>query len=255
MRFLPGILNFLFSLSLLVIMVPPLEAQEPDVYEIVDTIDKLYRSETSRSTLEMTIGTENWSRTLLMDMWTEGLSKTFIHITGPRKDAGISTLRIENEMWNYFPKINKVMKVPPSMMMSSWMGSDFTNDDIVKESSMTRDYTIRLITPEDADPENHYIELIPKKDIPIVWAKIILVVDRKGYTPVEESYFDEKGREMRVMEFSEVKTFGERSIPSVLEMRTLKKKGKKTVIRYKDIHFDVQLKPDVFTLRNLQRKR
>lgn len=255
MRHSQGIVHILVSLLLLVMMASPVQAQEADAYEIVERIDKLYRSDTSRSTVEMSIETENWSRTLSMDMWTEGLSKTFIHITGPRKDAGIATLRIETEMWNFFPKINKVMKVPPSMMMSSWMGSDFTNDDIVKESSMTRDYTIRLITPENAVPENYYIELVPKENIPIVWAKIVLVVNREDYTPVEQLYFDEKGRAMRVMEFSEVKTFSGRSIPSVLEMKTLSKKGKKTVIRYKDIQFDIQLEPDVFTLRNLQKKR
>ncbi len=190
-----------------------------------------------------------------MKVWTEGIDKTFIYITGPKKDAGIATLRKKTEMWNYFPRINKVMKVPPSMMMSSWMGSDFTNDDLVKESSMTRDYHARLINPEYAEPDKYYIELIPREDIPMVWARIILTVRRKDYIPVREAYFDEKGRKMRVMEFSDIKKFGKRSIPSVLEMRPLNKKGKKTFIRYRDIQFDVTLEPDVFTLRNLQKKR
>jgi outer membrane lipoprotein-sorting protein len=226
----------------------------PDVYEIVNTIDKLYRSKTSRGELEMTIVTENWTRTLGMEVWTEELDKTFISITGPKRDAGISTLRIENEMWNYFPKINKVMKVPPSMMMSSWMGSDFTNDDLVKESSMTRDYSAKLITPDNPDPNNYYIELIPREDIPSIWARILLVVRKKDYIPVQQDYYDEKGRKMRVMQFKDIKTFGDRSIPSVLEMIPLNKKNKKTVITYSDIEFDIQLKPDVFTLRNLQKK-
>lgn len=242
--------------SVLLVLVPPAFAEDlPDVNEIVDKVDKLYRSNTSQGKVEMTIVSEHWTRTLTMNVWTEGLNKTFIHITRPKKDAGIATLRKETEMWNYFPKINKVMKMPPSMMMSSWMGSDFTNDDLVKESSMTKDYNARLITPEDAEPDKYYIELIPKKDIPIVWAKIILTVRKKDYIPVQQSYFDEKGREIRVMEFSEVKKFGKRNIPSVLEMRPLNKKGKKTVIIYKDIQFDIKLKPDVFTLRNLQKKR
>jgi outer membrane lipoprotein-sorting protein len=223
--------------------------------EIVNRMDKLYRSDTSEGRIEMTIVTKNWKRTIGMNIWSEGLDKTFIHITGPKKDAGITTLRKKTEMWNYFPKINKVMKVPPSMMMSSWMGSDFTNDDLVKESSMTSDYNARLINPGDAKQENYYIELVPQKDIPIVWARIIIVVRKKDYIPVEQSYFDEKGRKMRVMTFSEVKKFNNRSIPSLLEMRQLNKPGKKTVIRYIDIQFDLELKLDVFTLRNLQRKR
>ena len=143
----------------------PVYAQDRlGVNEIVDRMDKLYRSDTSEGRIEMTIATENWKRTIAMNIWSEGLDKTFIHITGPKKDAGITTLRKKTEMWNYFPKINKVMKVPPSMMMSSWMGSDFTNDDLIKESSMTRDYNARLINPEDAKQENYYIELVPQKD-------------------------------------------------------------------------------------------
>ncbi|UCE79728.1 MAG: outer membrane lipoprotein-sorting protein [Nitrospiraceae bacterium] len=226
-----------------------------DVETIVDKVDKLYRSRTSQGQLEMTIVSENWTRTLKMEVWTEGLDSTFIHISYPRKDAGIATLRIKNEMWNYFPKINKVMKVPPSMMMSSWMGSDFTNDDLVKESSMKKDYVYRLIHPEDAEPSNYYIELIPKKDIPIVWDRIHLVVRKKDYIPVLQVYFDEKGRKMREMVFSEIKTFSGREIPSVLEMTPLNKPGKKTVIIYRDIKFDIKLEKDVFTLRNLQKKR
>jgi outer membrane lipoprotein-sorting protein len=241
--------------AIFVIVFPAFSEDKPDVYEIVDAIDKLYRSETSRGEMEMTIVTENWTRTLSMQVWTEGLDKTFIHITGPKKDAGISTLRIDTEMWNYFPKINKVMKVPPSMMMSSWMGSDFTNDDLVKESSMTRDYYFELIAPEGAEPDNYYIKLKPKEEIPIVWAEIIIAVRKNDYIPVWEAYFDEKGRRMRVMEFKEIKTFGDRKIPSVLEMIPLNKKGKKTVIVYREIEFDIPLKPDAFTLRNLQKRK
>ena len=243
------------ALAVLAFVFPAFAEVPPDVHEIVDRVDRLYRSNTSRGELEMTIVSENWTRTLSMDIWSKGIDMTFISITGPKKDAGIATLRKKTEMWNYFPKINKVMKVPPSMMMSSWMGSDFTNDDLVKESSMTHDYNARLISPEDSRPDTYSIELIPKKDIPIVWAKIILIVRKKNYIPLEETYFDEKGQKMRVMIFTEIKKFGTRSIPSVIEMRPLNKPGKKTVIRYRDLQFDINLEPGVFTLRNLQKKR
>lgn len=129
--------------------------RSPEVQEIIDRVDRLYRSDTSYGEIEMTIITPDWRRRLRMKIWTEGMDKTFLYITSPQKDAGIATLRIGSEMWNYFPKINKVMKVPPSMMMGSWMGSDFTNDDLVKESSLLRDYSARLINPEGAD-KDHY---------------------------------------------------------------------------------------------------
>ncbi len=256
MSFINQLKKMLIILTLLPTIVLPVYAQDmPDVQQIIDKIDRLFRSDTSSGNMEMTITTENWTRTLIMEIWTEDLDKTLIHITSPKKDAGITTLRKDTEMWNYFPKINKVMKVPPSMMMSSWMGSDFTNDDLVKESSMTRDYRIKLIDPEDAEPENYYVELIPKEDLPIVWAKIIVAVRKKDYIPVWEAFYDDKGRRMRLMTFSDIKKFGNREIPSVLEMRSLNKPGKKTIIIYKNIEFDMELKPDVFTLRNLQRKR
>ena len=227
----------------------------PDIDAIVEKMDRLYRSDTSFANVEMQIQTEHWERTLSMDIWSKGLDMTLININSPKKDAGIATLREKTEMWNYFPKINKVIKVPPSMMMSSWMGSDFTNDDLVKESSMIHDYHSRLITPDNADPDYYYIELIPKKDIPIVWARIELIVRKNDYIPIEESFFDEKGRKMRVMEFSDIRDFSGREIPSVLVMRPLNKPGKKTVIRYLDLKFDIKLKADTFSLRNLQRKR
>lgn len=230
-------------------------SEMPDVQAIVDKVDRLYRSTSSSAELEMVVTTPNWSRTLRMNAWSEGMDKTFIHIAYPKKDAGIATLRIGNEMWNYFPKINKVMKVPPSMMMSSWMGSDFTNDDLVKESSMLRDYTHRIITPEGADPGLYYVELVPKRDIPIVWGKIILAVRKADFIPVREEYYDEKGAKMRVMEFKEITDFGGRKIPAVLELIPLNKKGNKTVVRYTDMRFDVELDGDAFTLRNLQRRR
>jgi outer membrane lipoprotein-sorting protein len=205
--------------------------------------------------MEMTIVSENWTRTLKMEVWSEGMDKTFIHITYPKKDADIATLRIENEMWNYFPKINKVMKVPPSMMMSSWMGSDFTNDDLVKESSMLRDYYHKLIQPKNSEAGYYYIELQPKKNIPTVWGKIIIKARKEDYIPVREDYYDEKGVKMRVMYLKEIKTFDNKRIPSVIELIPLNKEGKKTVIRYKNLKFDRKLDGDVFTLRNLQKKR
>ncbi len=121
------------------------EEPVPTVQELIDEVDKLLRSESSYGDVEMTIVTPNWERTLRMDMWTRGMDETFVRVTSPAKDAGMATLRVDTEMWNYFPKIDKVMKIPSSMMMGSWMGSDFTNDDIVKESSLLDDYDSRLL--------------------------------------------------------------------------------------------------------------
>ena len=229
--------------------------KEVDVQTIIDSVDKLYRSSSSYADVEMAVVSKHWERTLTMQIWTEGMDKTFIHITGPKKDEGIATLRINTEMWNYFPKINKVMKVPPSMMMGSWMGSDFTNDDLVKESSLLEDYNHRLIHPENEEIDKYYIELTPKTETPSVWGKIEITIRKKDYIPLTEVYYDEKGRKMREMIFSDVRKFGNREIPALLEMLPLNKKGQKTVIRYRDIQFDEPTDKQTFTLRNLQKRR
>ena len=227
-------------------------AQEIDIKEIVDKVDRILRSDTSVSKMEMSIETPNWKRTLTMDMWTEGLDKTLIRVLGPAKDRGVATLRTGTEMWNFFPKINKVMKVPPSMMMSSWMGSDFTNDDLVKESSMTRDYDYRLI--ENPDTEHYYVELTPKADIPIVWGKIVITARKSDYIPIREEFYDEDGTKMRVMELKEIKPMGGRTVPTVIELIPLNKKNRKTTIRYLEAEFDAPLDKDVFTLRTLKKR-
>ena len=248
------IYSFLLSTLLFCVLIP---AQEPtpDVETIVKKIDQLYRSETSEAEIEMHIVTPHWERTLAMNVWSEGMDKTFIRITAPKKEQGVATLRIGNEMWNYLPKTNKVMKIPPSMMMGSWMGSDFTNDDLVRESSMLDDYTYQFVTPEDASPDHIYVQLTPKEDSPIVWGKIIAAVQASDYLPVWQRFYDEKGKLMRVMNFKEIKSFGDKIAPSVMEMIPENKEGHKTVVRWLDATFDGDIDDKIFTRRNLQRRR
>lgn len=231
------------------------DASQLNVNEIVKHIDELYRSESSYSELEMEIVTPHWERTLKMKAWSKGMEKTFIRILEPAKEKGVATLRIGNEMWNYLPKTNKVIKVPPSMMMSSWMGSDFTNDELVREFTWTEDYNFELIEPEDAKDDLLYIELIPKEDLPIVWGKIILAARREDYIPVWEKYYDEKGKLMRVMNFKNIKTFDGKEIPAVMELIPQDEKGNKTVIRYLDLDFNINVSDDIFSLRNLRSRR
>ncbi len=224
-----------------------------DIQVLVDRMDRLYRSETSYAELEMEIRTPHWRRTLRMKMWTEGMRKTFVTILAPKKEAGTSTLRVGTEMWNYFPRINKVIKVPPSMMMGSWMGSDFTNDDLVKESSLAVDYHPAFGTP--GNDSVYEIVLTPREETPTVWGRIVLTIRKSDLIPVSYVYFDESGDPMREMTFSGPTDFGGRTLPAVLEMKPLKKDGHRTVIRYLDAHFDRPPAKDTFTRRNLRRRR
>ena len=241
--------------ALLLCPFAPAEAPTPDIESVIKHIDQLYRSETSHAEMEMHIVTPHWERTLAMTIWTQGMSKTFIRITAPKKEQGVATLRIGNEMWNYLPKTNKVMKIPPSMMMGSWMGSDFTNDDLVRESSMLNDYTYQFVTPEDASADHLYVQLVPKEDSPIVWGKIVAALRSDDYIPVWQHFYDEKGNLMRVMNFKEIKKFGDKTVPSVVEIIPKNKDGHKTVVRWLNATFDSDIDDKIFTRRNLQRRR
>ena len=135
------------------------------------------------------------------------------------------------------------------------MGSDFTNDDLVRESSMLNDYTYQYVTPEDASADHLYIQLVPKEDSPIVWGKIVAAVQSDDYIPVWQRFYDEKGNLMRVMRFKEIKTFGDKIVPSVMEMVPQNKEGHKTVVRWLNATFDSDIDDKIFTRRNLQRRR
>jgi len=233
----------------------PLAGQEPQAGragEIVRRVDELYRSETSEALVEMEVVTPHWRRALRMRIWSRGMNETFIRILEPKKEEGFATLRIGDEMWNFLPKTGKVLKVPPSMMMSSWMGSDLTNDDLVKEFTFVESYRFEMTMPETPEPGLLYVKCVPKEGLPIVWGSVVLAVREDGLLPVWEKYYDEKGRLVRDIVFEDVKSFGGRRIPSTLVLVPRTKEGNQTVLRYLEARFDVSLPPDVFTLRNLR---
>jgi outer membrane lipoprotein-sorting protein len=231
------------------------EANEHDLRRIMKSMDELYRSESSYADVEMEIVTPHWQRTLVMQSWSQGMDKTFIRVLSPKKEKGMGTLRIENEMWNYLPKTNKVMKIPPSMMMGSWMGSDFTNDDIVSEITYLDDYTYEWADIEDAEEGVLYIRCIPKEGVPVVWGHFVMAVRQADYIPIWEKYYDEKDRLMRTVLFTDVRQFGKRALPATMEMIPENKEGHKTVVRYTNATFDEGVDDDVFSLRNLRSRQ
>jgi outer membrane lipoprotein-sorting protein len=244
------------SLFFVIMSLPATASQklsQQDVEKIIRHIDQLYRSQSSYSELEMEIVTPHWQRTLAMKAWTEGTEKTFIRITAPKKEMGVATLRMGNEMWNYLPKTNKVIKIPPSMMMSSWMGSDFTNDDLVKEFNLFEDYTYELLEVEDSSENLIHINCIPREDLPVVWGNIVTAVTKRDSLPVWQKYYSEKGDLMRVLSYSDIRKFNGRTIPATMEMVPTNKEGHKTIIRYLKLEFDKKLDEEIFSLRNLRR--
>ena len=228
-------------------------ADKADIKKILDSVDRLYRSEHSFATLEMRIETPNWKRTLNINVWASGMEKTFIRILLPQKDKGVATLRIQNDMWNFFPKIDKTIKVPSSMLMGAWMGSDFTNDDLVKQSTLLKDYTAKLLDEKTSDNTNFYIELKAKEKTATVWDKIILVINKVTSIPVRQEYYDDKGEKIREIVFKDVKKFGDKTLPAVMELTPFNKPGNKTTIEYKELKFD-SVDEAVFSQTNLQKR-
>ena len=170
----------LLSLLLLAIFS---QAQDVDVKAIVKQADEKFRGQSSQGTISMTIQRPSWSRTIAMKNWTLGTEYSLIYITEPVKERGQVFLKRDNEMWNWVPSIERMIKIPPSMMMQSWMGSDFSNDDLVKESSLVKDYEHKLLGKEPIEGYNCYkIELIPHEDAAVVWGKNHHVDFRKRFT-------------------------------------------------------------------------
>jgi len=218
-------------------------------HTLIDQMEALYRGETSQARITMKVITPQYQRVMNLSTISQGTDKFFIRVLSPRRDSGITTLKLGEEMWNYFPKIDKVIKVPPSMMMGSWMGSDFTNDDLVKETTLSDDYDLSLTET----PEQYSITLLPHAQTITVWGKIKYIIDKNLLVPVAQHYYDDRGVLIRTLTFSDLKDYDGRLLPSHLEMNTLNKPGHSTHITYETLEFDPDNIPDnVFTLRNLQ---
>ena len=257
----PRAMSMILVASLLI--VASASAQEPahpddlaKIQVLSARLDALYRAKSSKGVMSMQIVTPQYQRTLKMEVTTRGLTHTLIRILEPRKERGISTLKKGQEMWNYLPKVKKEIRIPPSMMMGSWMGSDLTNDDLVRSSSWEQDYTAS-VEPQGTDKDTLCVRYTPKPKAPVTWSKIIGCFDRKEQLPLRQDFYDEKGRLVRQMTFDQVRELGGRRIPTRMTIipRSEDKKGHQTSITYDQMSFDVDVDEQVFSLSNLRRGR
>ena len=229
-------------------------AQAPSGHEIVERVESLLWGKTMQAEMEMTVTTPRWRRTLLLQTWIERPRRSFVRILAPAKEQGIGSLRIGAEMWNYLPTIERVIKIPPSMMMQPWMGSDFTNDDLVKESSLVVDYDHRVVRTEGGgDSAVYVVEANPKPDAAVVWGRIMLRVRTSDLLPVSQEFYDERGQLVRVMTFSDVRSLGGRIIPTRWEIRPTAKPGNWTAVVLKRARYDAPIAAEIFSQRNLQK--
>ena len=225
-----------------------------DVNAVVKHFEDMYRSTSSISEVELKITRPRNERILDMKIWTRGEDKALIVIQSPAREKDTATLKVDNNLWNYLPRINRTIRIPPSLMMSSWMGSDFTNDDLVRESSLSKDYTYKLAGHVE-NPSGWQVDLIAKPDIVGLWNKIELIVSNDGQIPLQAKYYDRKDRLARTIKWSDVKDFDGHVIPSKMVLTPEDEKSQKTEMIYKDIDFDVTVPDSTFSLSQLERKR
>lgn len=223
--------------------------------EILDHVEKLLWGKTMQGSIEMSVITPRWQRTLQLKVWMDRPARSFIRILSPAKEAGIGSLRIKSEMWNYLPNVERTIKIPPSMMLQPWMGSDFTNDDLVKESSVVDDYTHKILdVDQEGGADVYRVEAIPKPDAAVVWGKIVYRVRKADLIPLRYEYFSERGELIRTMRFSDVRAMSGRIIPTRWEMRPQDKPGNVTTIVLKSAVYDRPIDPEIFTQRSLQKR-
>jgi len=232
---------------------PPVSAQtDPAVLAIIDQVDRLLRGESSRAAVQMEIETEHWSRSLELNVWSLGTDYSLIRVESPARESGTATLKVDQEVWNYLPRVDRTIKVPPSMMMGSWMGSHFTNDDLVKESRIIEDYDISIAFQGDRDGQEVWeFLMIPKPEAPVIWGRIEQQIRKQDRMPLWARYYDEDGTLVRTMTFSEFREFGDRLVPSVMTIEPSDEE-ERTVVTYHDLAFDIDLEEDFFSLRRLR---
>ncbi len=251
-----SILTIILTAAITIMATLQVSSQEMTAKEIIDKADKKNRGLSSKGTMSMTIVRPSWSRTIVMKNWSKGDDNFMIYITEPAKEKGQVFLKVGKEMWNYVPTISRMIKIPPSMMMQSWMGSDFTNDDLVKQSSIVVDYTHTLLGEEVINGQNCYIiELIPLPDAPVVWGKITSWVTTEGFNVWKNEFFDEDGFLQNTENASDLRKMGDRIIPTRIEMIPADEEGKKTVLEILESEYNIDIKDSFFSKQNMKRVR
>lgn len=225
-----------------------------DVRGLVDRVDRLLRGESSHGTATMTVKTRRWTRSLTMEMWSQGANRFLVRMLAPPREAGTATVKSGNDIWNYLPRIDRTIKIPTSMMMASWMGSHFTNDDLVKESRWARDYEAEITFEGERDGVAVWeIRMTPVPDAAVVWGHIELEVRQSDLLPTRARYYGDDGALKRTMTFLEPREFSGRVVPSVLRMRPEDEPGEFTEIRYEKLEFNVEIDDARFSLAALRR--
>ena len=221
--------------------------------EIVQKADEKMRGSTSQGELIIRTVRPGWTRETTVRTWIKGTDMALILVLAPAKDKGIVFLKRKKEVWNWMPSLERTIKLPPSMMSQSWMGTDFTNDDLVKESSIVHDYTHSIIGDTVVSGRSSYIvQMIPKPEAAVVWGKLIVTIDKKDLLELHTRFYDEDGTLVNTMNGYDVKLMDGRLIPTRFEMIPADKPNQKTIMIYKNIRYNQPIDNALFTTQRMQ---
>jgi outer membrane lipoprotein-sorting protein len=240
-------------------LVPPPEFQKADgsldLAKVVAHFEDLYRSTSSIAVAELRVTRPRGERALRMRTWSKGRDQALVVILSPPREKGTATLKVDDNLWNYLPRIRRTIRIPPSMMLSPWMGSDFTNDDLVRESSYSEDYAYELVG-ESKEPAGWLIRFTAKPDVVGLWSRFDLVVSPDGTIPVVSRWYNRKGELSRTLSWDQVREFDGKRLPARMTLvpEDRDDTGHKTTMTYEEIDFDVELPEGTFSLSRLERQ-
>ncbi len=231
---------------------------EPDMNarSIVERMEQAMRGDSSYAEMTMRVERPRYTREVSMRAWMKGRDFSLVLITDPPRDRGTAYLMHKNDIWNYDPRIDRTTRLPPSMMAQSWMGSDFTNDDLVRDTNIVADYDHELAGSERIDGrDTHVIDMIPKPDAAVVWGKVRVWICKKDYLQLRAENYDQRGDIVNTMVFDRITRFGDREIPSRITVLPAGEKNEKTALTYDTVEFDIDIEAGFFTRDNMQRLR
>ncbi|MBY0481485.1 MAG: outer membrane lipoprotein-sorting protein [Chitinophagaceae bacterium] len=222
--------------------------------QIIQQANDKMRGTTSQSIIIIKTIRPTWSREMQVKTWLKGNDMTMIQILSPAKEKGIVFLKRQKEVWNWMPALERNIKLPPSMMSQSWMGTDFTNDDLVKESSVVDDYDQQIIGDTVIAGRSCYIiRMIPKPSVAIIWSKLITCIDKKDFLELHIRFYDEEGSLVNIMNAFDIKIMDDRLIPTRFEMIPINKKGQKTEMIYQFLQFNKPIADNFFTIERMKK--
>jgi outer membrane lipoprotein-sorting protein len=234
-----------------------LYAQNLSAKDIVKKANEKFNGEeTSVGIMSMTIVRPTWERTISFKNWTKGTEHALTLIIAPARDKGQTFLKRGTEMWTWTPSISRLTKLPPSMMSQGWMGSDYTNDDILKESSVVNDYNHEIVGEEEIEDRVCYkIKLLAKEDAAVIWGSQMRWIDKKDYMFLKSELYDEDGYLIRTEIASDIKTMDGRILPTKIEIIPAEEEGKKTIVVFEKLEFNKPIDDAFFSQNNMKRIR